>query len=128
MYICAHGRPYICIYTYIYLCTWASILIFQCRPSNTTVPTYQDSLRRDYNQERGGAGAPLLGGSIERNYLISFYYLILSLSIMANKNINDFLGSGSGAPLLPPTPHVLPPAPPNRILGMRASDIDKYSR
>ena len=32
------------------------------------------------------------------------------------------------APLLPvPTP-ALPPGPPTRIFGMRASDIDKYSR
>ena len=40
---------------------------------------------------------------------------------------------GSAAPLLPPQPILppLPPAPtqpPTRILGMRASDIDKYSR
>ena len=39
----------------------------------------------------------------------------------------------SAAPLLPPQPILppLPPAPtqpPTRILGMRASDIDKYSR
>ena len=40
---------------------------------------------------------------------------------------------GSNAPLLPPQPSVpaLTPAlaqPPTRIFGMRASDIDKYSR
>lgn len=35
------------------------------------------------------------------------------------------------APLLPPlakTPKALPADPPTRIFGMRASDIDKYSR
>ena len=36
--------------------------------------------------------------------------------------------SDTRAPLLPPAAPVLPPNPPTRILGMRASDIDKYSR
>ena len=34
---------------------------------------------------------------------------------------------GSNAPLLPPLPPA-PAQPPTRIFGMRASDIDKYSR
>ena len=36
--------------------------------------------------------------------------------------------SETRAPLLPVSVPTLPPQPPNRLFGMRASDIDKYSR
>ena len=51
-------------------------------------------------------------------------------SLPREKKDRHVCSDNTRAPLLPPvakTP-ALPPNPPTRIFGMRASDIDKYSR